>query len=217
MNKRHPQLPPKYPPYAHYIKRPADLLLSLSALILLAPLLLLIALLLCLVQGGNPFFCQARIGYRGKLFRLIKFRTMNNHCDSEGRLLPDRQRTTRIGSFLRKSSLDELPEILNVIRGDMSLIGPRPWIPEQMQCFPLRTRTRRMQLRPGISGLAQVLGRNAFTFRQRICCDLYYQRHLSPATDVWIILQTVGKVLRRDGIEQNPEALSFTGRNTEAS
>lgn len=206
MNPDTPRLPRISPLYEHRFKRPIDLLLSVPALLLLLPLLLGIALLLWLMQGGNPLFRQIRIGRHGKPFRIIKFRTMNNHRDAEGKLLPDDQRTTRIGALLRRSSLDELPELLNVICGDMSLIGPRPWIPEQMAHFPRATRERRMRLRPGISGLAQIMGRNELTFRQRLHYDLLYQRHLSPETDLWILWKTCGKVMQQDGIDQHPNA-----------
>lgn len=209
-----PQLPCVSPFYEHRLKRPLDLLLAGGALLLLFPFLLLLALLLWLVQGGNPIFRQTRVGRYGREFRIIKFRTMNDKRDSEGRLLPDRQRTTRIGSVLRRSSLDELPELLNVIRGEMSLIGPRPWIPEQMNFFPPTARERRMRLRPGISGLAQVMGRNSLTFRQRLHYDLIYQRRLSPETDLWILWRTCGKVLRREDIEQHPQAFGSPDKIT---
>ncbi len=207
-----PQLPPASSFYEHRLKRPLDLLLAGGALLLLFPVLLLLGLLLWLVQGGNPLFRQTRVGRNGKEFRIIKFRTMNDTRDSEGRLLPDSRRTTRIGALLRRSSLDELPELLNVISGDMSLIGPRPWIPEQMSHFAPASRERRMRLRPGISGLAQVMGRNALTFRQRLHFDLLYQRHLSPETDLWILWRTCGKVLQQEGIEQHPEAFDSTDK-----
>lgn len=207
-----PQLPPASSFYEHSLKRPLDLLLAGGALLLLFPLLLFLALLLWLVQGGTPLFRQTRVGRNGKEFRIIKFRTMNDTRDSEGRLLPDRLRTTRIGALLRRSSLDELPELLNVISGDMSLIGPRPWIPEQMAHFSPSSRERRMRLRPGISGLAQVMGRNALTFRQRLHFDLLYQRHLSPETDLWILWRTCSKVLQQEGIEQHPDAFDSTDK-----
>lgn len=208
------QLPPVSQLYQRHLKRPIEWLCAVIGFMLLLPLLLSIALLLWLIQGGNPLFLQTRIGRHGIPFRLIKFRTMNEQRDKDGKLLPDEQRTTRIGSLLRSSSLDELPEIINVICGDMALIGPRPWIPEQMQHFSPRTRQRRMKLRPGISGLAQVLGRNDIPFRQRICYDLIYQRHLAPQTDLWILLQTFSKVLKHDGIEQTPEAFRTSRKNS---
>ncbi len=214
MTPNTPQLPPVSPIYEHSLKRPLDLLLSVGALLLLLPLLLVLALLLWWVQGGNPLFLQTRVGRGGRYFRIIKFRTMNDTRNSDGELLPDARRTTRIGALLRRSSLDELPELLNVIRGDMSLIGPRPWIPEQMAHFSPSTQERRMRLRPGISGLAQVMGRNNLTFRQRLRYDLLYRRHLSPETDLWILWRTCGRVLQRDGIEQHPNAFGTTDKRT---
>lgn len=214
MHPNSPQLPPVSPLYEHHLKRPLDLLLSMVALLLLLPFLLVLALLLWLVQGGNPLFLQTRVGRGGRKFRIIKFRTMNNTRDSAGQLLPDAQRITRIGALLRRSSLDELPELLNVIRGDMSLIGPRPWIPEQMAHFSPSSQERRMRVRPGISGLAQVMGRNELTFRQRLRYDLLYRRHLSPETDLWILWHTCGKVLRHDGIEQHPNAFGTTNNSS---
>ena len=208
------QLPPVSQLYKQHLKQPIECLCAIIGFILLLPLLLSIALLLWLIQGGNPIFLQTRIGRYGIPFRLIKFRTMNEKRDRKGKLLPDEQRMTRIGSLLRRSSLDELPEIINVIRGDMALIGPRPWIPEQMQHFSQHTRERRMKLRPGISGLAQVLGRNDIPFRQRICYDLIYQRHLAPQTDLWILWQTFSKVLKHDGIEQTSEAFRPLRKNS---
>lgn len=214
MTPNTPQLPPVSPIYEHRLKRPLDLLLSVGALLLLLPFLLVLALLLWLVQGGNPLFLQTRVGRGGRNFRIIKFRTMNDTRDSAGKLLPDNQRTTRIGALLRQSSLDELPELLNVIRGDMSLIGPRPWIPEQMSHFSPSSQQRRMRLRPGISGLAQVMGRNNLTFRQRLHYDLLYRRHLSAETDLWILWRTCSKVLLRDGIEQHPNAFGTTNNSS---
>lgn len=208
------QLPPVSQLYQQHFKQPIEWLCAVIGFILLLPLMLSIALLLWLIQGGNPLFLQTRIGHLGIPFRLIKFRTMNEQRGRDGKLLPDEQRTTRIGSLLRRSSLDELPEIINIIRGDMSLIGPRPWIPEQMQQFPQHTLQRRMKLRPGISGLAQVLGRNDIPFRQRIYYDLIYQRHLAPQTDLWILLQTISKVLKHDGIEQTSEAFRAPRNNS---
>ncbi len=193
--------------YARYYKRVLDFCISLLGLIILFPLLLLIALLLMLVQGGNPFFSQRRIGYHLFPFNVIKFRTMTNERDAQGELLPDEERTTWLGRLLRATSLDELPELFNVLRGDMSFIGPRPWIPEQMDTFNLTTRAHRMLVRPGISGLAQILGRNDLTFRQRVCYDITYIRHLNLWVDVRILFYTLYKVLLREGIYQRPNAL----------
>lgn len=188
--------------YRRFGKRGLDIVFSLLGLCLLSPVLLLITILLIIFQGGSPFFRQIRIGRHCRPFFILKFRTMNDKRDAHGQLLGDQERTTWIGHILRASSLDEFPELVNVLKGDMSLIGPRPWIREQMSTFDPNTRALRMAVRPGVSGLAQVLGRNYITFRQRVCLDLLYQRHLSIATDCSILLFTFYKVLRREGIDQ---------------
>ncbi len=194
--------------WAYAYKRPCDFITALVALICISPLLLVIMLLLIIFQGGNPFFRQIRIGQNLKPFGVIKFRTMTNERDAEGKLLPDEERTTLIGKILRSTSLDELPELINVLVGHMSFIGPRPWVPEQMETFPIAVRRHRMRVRPGISGLAQIQGRNNLTFRQRVSYDLRYQKRLSFRLDAKILFYTFYKVLRRDGIEQRPDALS---------
>ncbi len=193
--------------YARYTKRVIDFSLAFLGLLLCAPLLLFIMLLLVLVQGGNPFFVQRRVGYHMLPFNVIKFRTMTNARDKDGVLLPDEERTTWIGKILRATSLDELPELINVLRGDMSFIGPRPWVPDQMDIFTIATRARRMMVRPGISGQAQILGRNDLTFRQRVCCDLEYIRNISLWLDIKILCATFYKVIKSEGIAQKPNAL----------
>ena len=194
--------------WAYAYKRPCDFITALVALICISPLLLVIMLLLFIFQGGNPFFCQTRIGRNLKPFGVIKFRTMTNERDAAGKLLPDEERTTLIGKILRSTSLDELPELINVLVGHMSFIGPRPWVPEQMETFPIGVRRHRMRIRPGISGLAQIQGRNNLTFRQRVSYDLRYQKRLSFTLDIKILFYTIYKVLCRDGIEQRPDALA---------
>lgn len=193
-------------PYRRWGKRTIDLGLSTILFIIILPILLLITLCI-LLQGCPPIFLQKRIGRHCKPFNIIKFKTMRDTRGEDGQLLPDEQRTTLIGKLLRSTSLDELPEILNVIMGDMSLIGPRPWVPEQMETFPEHTQQRRMAIRPGITGLAQILGRNNLTFRQRVSYDLRYQRNLTPRMDSLILLYTLYKVIRRQGIAQRPDAL----------
>ena len=133
---------------------------------------------------------------------------MNDRTGADGQLLPDSERTTSFGSLLRCTSLDERPELVNVLVGDMSFIGPRPWIPEQMDTFTPSTRRKRMTLRPGITGLAQIHGRNNLTFRQRVCYDLRYKRSLSLKEDLKILFYTFYKVIKREGIEQHPHALA---------
>ena len=187
-------------------KRALDFLLALVLIIALSPLLLLITLLLLLTQGGSPLFCQPREGRECRIFRIYKFRTMTQDVDAAGELLPDEARTTWIGRLLRATSLDELPELLNILRGDMSFIGPRPWVPEHMRTFCERTRCLRQSVRPGLSGLAQVCGRNNLTFRQRVCLDIRYVRHRSLWLDLGIFLATFYKVIKREGIYQLPDA-----------
>ena len=186
-------------------KRVLDLCLALPLLLLLLPLLLLLLLLLIIFQPGTPFFCQTRVGYHCRPFRIYKFRTMTQTIASTGELLPDEQRTTWLGKILRATSLDELPELLNIVKGDMSFIGPRPWIPEQMALFSERVRQRRQSVRPGLSGLAQILGRNNLTFRQRVCLDLRYIRKQSPWLDAAVFIATFYKVIKREGIYQQAD------------
>ncbi len=193
--------------YARYMKRPIDFCAALLMLLLLSPLLLLIALLLICAQGGNPIFVQHRIGRHCQPFNIIKFRTMTYERGADGELLPDEQRTTWVGKVLRASSLDELPELLNVLKGDMSFIGPRPWIPEKMVVFTRDTQMHRMSVRPGISGLAQILGRNHLSYRQRVSYDLRYIRNLSLSLDFRILFYTFYKVALHEGIYEHPNAL----------
>lgn len=201
------ELPPPRTFYKRIGKRIVDFVFALLLLLVLSPLLLLILVALLLFQGGNPFFLQERVGRKCLPFRIIKFRTMRNTCGADGKLLPDEERTTLVGKFLRASSLDELPELLNVLTGDMSFIGPRPWIPEQMASFDAATRRLRMRIRPGISGLAQVHGRNNLTFRQRVAFDLRYSRQLSMWLDIRILFRTFWKVALSEGIAQRVDAL----------
>lgn len=195
--------------YDKGVKRIFDFTFSLLFLIILSPVMLFIMLLLMILQPGSPIFCQERVGRRRRIFRILKFRTMTQARATEsGELLPDDARTTWIGSVLRATSLDELPELINILKGDMSFIGPRPWVPEQMANFSERIQTKRMSVRPGLSGLAQILGRNNLTFRQRVCIDLRYIRHRGFWMDAWIFLATFYKVMKREGIYQLPSAYS---------
>ena len=158
---------------------------------------ILVVQLLC---ATPPIFRQKRVGFRCRPFYIYKFQTMTQERGADGELLPDEARTTWFGRFLRSTSLDELPELLNILKGDMSLIGPRPWIPEQMNTFPQRTQQERMSVRPGLSGFAQILGRNNISIRQRVCLDLRYIRHQSLRLDLLIFFLTIYKVLKREGI-----------------
>jgi lipopolysaccharide/colanic/teichoic acid biosynthesis glycosyltransferase len=185
----------------HFTKRVIDLFVSLLLVVILAPILLLIMILLIL-NRQNPFFFQFRVGHNGKLIRIIKFKTMNNRCDSNGVLLPDEQRLTSMGSFLRRMSLDELPQLFNVIRGNLSLIGPRPLLVDYLPLYNTR-QARRHNVKPGITGWAQVNGRNSITWEQKFEYDIFYVNNRSFWLDVKIFFLTIIKVLRREGISQD--------------
>jgi lipopolysaccharide/colanic/teichoic acid biosynthesis glycosyltransferase len=193
-------------------KRIFDLLLSGLALILLSPLLLLIALLVRVRLGKPVLFRQVRPGYLEKPFEILKFRTMNDTRDTQGHLLPDADRLTKLGRFLRASSLDELPELINIVRGEMSCVGPRPLL---MQYLPRYTpeQARRHLVRPGMTGWAQVNGRNALSWEEKFRLDIWYVDHWSFGLDIKILWMTLGKVLRREGINQPGQATAdeFTG------
>ncbi|MCP4168942.1 MAG: sugar transferase [Chloroflexi bacterium] len=182
-------------------KRCLDLLLTIPALILLSPLLAVIVTLVRLKLGAPVFFRQQRPGLHGKPFMLIKFRTMTDACDAEGNLLPDAERLTSFGRFLRSTSLDELPELWNVVKGDMSQVGPRPL---RMEYLPLYTehQARRHEVKPGITGWAQVNGRNILTWEQKFALDVWYVDNVSLFLDVKIIFLTLWKILKREGINQ---------------
>lgn len=194
------------------IKRSLDLILSASLLILLSPLYAVIALAVWSSLGSPVFFRQERPGLNGISFQLVKFRTMLEAVDDHGNSLPDAQRLTAFGKWLRASSLDEIPELWNVLRGDMSLVGPRPLL---MQYLPLYTvqQARRHEVRPGLTGLAQVSGRNALTWEEKFELDVSYVDHHSFTLDMKIILKTVFHVLKRDGISSDGNATMppFTG------
>lgn len=187
--------------YARFVKRALDFILSLLALIVLSPLMLVLSIVGAIVMKGNPFFTQLRPGKKDKngqerIFRLIKFRTMTCEKDADGNLLPDDQRLTKCGAWLRNTSLDELPELFNILVGDMSIVGPRPQLVRDMT-FMTDDQRRRHDVRPGLTGLAQVNGRNNITWEQKIDYDLQYiDKGISAWKDVIIILQTVGKVLK---------------------
>ena len=188
--------------YAKFFKRFIDFMLSLMALIALSAFLLFLTLIGAIAMKGNPFFVQARPGKKGKdgkekIFNLIKFRTMSNAKDKEGNLLPDDVRLNKYGKFLRSTSLDELPELINILKGDMSIVGPRPQLVRDMVFMTPEQRTRHT-VRPGLTGLAQVNGRNQITWEQKITYDLQYiDRGITFIGDMKIIFQTVGKVLKR--------------------
>lgn len=194
------------------MKRLLDFLLALVALLLLALPMLGLAWQIRSKLGGPVLFHQIRPGLHGQLFTMVKFRTMTDECDIDGQLLPDAQRLTPFGSFLRASSLDELPELLNVLKGDMSFVGPRPLLVEYLPLYTPK-QARRHEVRPGITGWAQVNGRNAISWEDKFALDVWYVDHKSFWLDVKILCITVCKVIIRDGISAAGEATvtKFTG------
>lgn len=185
--------------YARYFKRVLDFLLSLCAVILLSPILLLLILLGAVFMRGNPFFCQDRPGKDERIFKLIKFRSMDNRKDKNGNLLPDDVRLNKYGKFLRASSLDELPELFNILKGDMSIIGPRPLLVRYLDRYN-EEQHHRHDVRPGLTGYAQAHGRNAVSWEDKFAMDVWYTKHITFVGDVKIIWDTVMTVLKREGI-----------------
>lgn len=191
--------------YAKYIKRVFDFVLSLMALIVLTPLLVILIILGAVFMRGNPFFTQARPGKNEKIFKLIKFRTMDNRKDKDGKLLPDDVRLNKYGRILRSTSLDELPELINILIGDMSIVGPRPLLVKYLPRYNEEQRHRH-DVRPGLTGYAQAHGRNAVTWEEKFKMDVWYTRNISFITDVKVIIDTVKVVLKRDGISSDTSA-----------
>lgn len=185
--------------YRKYIKRFLDIVISLTALIVLSPVLLVVAVLVRVKLGSPVIFHQKRPGYQEEIFELNKFRTMTDERDEEGNLLPDAQRLTSFGNFLRKTSLDELPELWNILKGDMSLIGPRPLLVGYLPYYTAEEKLRHT-VRPGLTGLAQVSGRNFIAWDDRLAKDVEYVKNLSFATDVKILWKTVSVVLKKDDV-----------------
>ena len=183
-------------------KRALDLALTVPALIVLSPVFALVALAVRASLGSPVIFKQQRPGIHERPFTLYKFRTMRDARDAQGALLPDSRRLTRLGAFLRATSLDELPELVNVLRGDMSLVGPRPLLMEYLPLYSPEQR-RRHDVRPGVTGLAQVNGRNALTWREKFALDIEYVDHVSVGLDLRILLLTIGSVVRSEGISHH--------------
>lgn len=198
--------------YRSFLKRWLDVLVAFTALLLLSPVFVLITVLLFIANSGKPFFLQPRPGKQGRVFRVIKYKTMNDRRDANGRLLPDEARLTAVGKFVRKTSLDEIPQLINVLKGDMSLIGPRPLLVDYLELYSPR-QARRHEVRPGITGWAQVNGRNAISWTQKFELDVWYVDHLSFLLDVKILFMTVIKVFKSEGISQAGHVSSerFTG------
>jgi lipopolysaccharide/colanic/teichoic acid biosynthesis glycosyltransferase len=185
--------------YKKFLKRPFDLILALLGLLILSPIFFLITLVLYFANDGKPFFFQLRPGKKGILFKIIKFKTMNERRGADGLLLPDVQRLTLMGSFARKTSLDEIPQLINVIKGEMSLIGPRPLLPEYLPLYS-KEQFRRHEVRPGITGWAQVNGRNAISWQQKFKLDVWYINNLNFWLDLKIMLLTIKKVIVKENI-----------------
>lgn len=185
--------------YEKCIKRCLDFLLSLLSIIILSPVILMTALVVRIKLGGPVLFCQIRPGKNGKLFRMYKFRSMTNEKDAEGKLLPDEVRLTSFGKKLRATSLDELPELFNILKGDMSIVGPRPQLVRDM-VFMTPEQNRRHEVRQGLTGLAQIKGRNAITWEEKLAYDIEYVDHISFWNDVIIIFGTIKSVFAKEGI-----------------
>ena len=188
--------------YAKCIKRILDFILSLCAIIVLSPLLLILTAVGAYKMKGNPFFTQERPGWHEKIFKLIKFRTMSNEKDKDGKLLPDEVRLNSYGKFLRSTSLDELPELFNICKGDMSIIGPRPLLVKYLPYYTDRERLRH-SVRPGLTGYAQVHGRNEISWEKKFELDVWYVKHLTFLTDFKVIIDTIKVVLSHDGVSLN--------------
>lgn len=185
--------------YKIFFKRIIDFVVALTGLIVFSPLIILVTIGLFFANQGKPFFFQLRPGLHGKIFKIVKFKTMNDKKDAEGNLLADSVRLTKIGAFVRKTSLDEIPQLLNVLKGDMSLIGPRPLLPQYLQLYS-DFQNRRHEVKPGITGWAQVNGRNAISWDTKFELDVWYVDHLSFLLDLKILFKTILKVVKSEGI-----------------
>lgn len=192
--------------YRLFFKRVIDLFISIILLVLTFPLILMVTILLAIVNRGTPFFTQKRPGKDEKIFEIIKFRTMTNEKDVNGVLLPDKDRLTRIGRLVRKLSIDELPQLLNVVKGEMSLIGPRPLLVKYLPYYRDDEKIRH-NVRPGITGYAQVKGRNALGWDERLILDQYYVKHLSLSLDLSIILMTIYAVFSSRNVVEDPRSI----------
>lgn len=200
--------------YRNTIKPLLDFVVAFLVLVFMLPVILFVVLFLGLANKGNPFFLQLRPGKNGKLFKIIKFKTMTDERDEKGQLLPDQARLTLVGQLVRKTSLDEVPQLLNVIAGDMSLVGPRPLLPEYLELYDQHQKQRHL-VKPGITGWAQVNGRNAITWNRKFDLDVWYVHNLSFAVDVKIVWKTFFKVVSSQGVSQENMATAepFKGSN----
>jgi lipopolysaccharide/colanic/teichoic acid biosynthesis glycosyltransferase len=201
--------------YERFFKRPFDFFVSFLALIILSPLMIAIAILVRIKLGHPVIFKQKRPGLNEKIFTLYKFRTMTDKKDESGELLPDSERLTKFGRFLRSTSIDELPGLINIIKGDMSIVGPRPLLVEYLDLYTVEQR-KRHEVRPGLSGYAQVNGRNAITWEAKFKFDIAYVNNISFRHDVGIIIKTVLKVFKREGVSSSTHVTMepFTGKQS---
>ncbi|MBQ3664773.1 MAG: sugar transferase [Lachnospiraceae bacterium] len=191
--------------YKNYIKRILDVLLSGIGIVVLSPVMAVVAVIVRIKIGSPVLFTQERPGLHEKIFKLYKFRTMNNKKDRDGNLLPDEQRLEKTGKVLRSTSLDELPELFNILKGDMSIVGPRPLLVRYLDRYSKRQKHRH-DVRPGLTGLAQVNGRNAISWEEKFEYDLKYIKHITFMNDLWIVIKTVASVLSREGISSETSA-----------
>src|SRR5690606_38529154 len=200
--------------YKNFIKRILDILVALVGLLILSPIFILVTIALYFANEGKPFFFQARPGKNERIFKIIKFKSMNDKKDVQGNLLPDAERLTPIGAFVRKTSLDEIPQLINVLKGDMSLIGPRPLLPQYLSLYN-EEQKRRHEVRPGITGWAQVNGRNSISWTKKFELDVYYVNNVSFLLDLKILWLTVLKVIKKEGVNQTEDRpmLPFDGTN----
>lgn len=200
--------------YNFFFKRIIDFIIALVAFIILLPIFIVVIISLYIANQGKPFFFQARPGLNERIFKIIKFKTMNDKKDAEGNLLTDSERLTSIGQFVRKTSLDELPQLINVLKGDMAIIGPRPLLPQYLPLYD-EIQKRRHEVRPGITGWAQVNGRNAISWTKKFELDVWYVDHLSFSTDCKVFFTTFKKVFKSEGINQVGQATTeaFNGNN----
>lgn len=200
--------------YKHFFKRLFDFFISLIGLIILSPIFIVVTIGLYFANDGKPFFFQSRPGLNERIFKIIKFKTMNDKKDTNGNLLSDAERLTPIGSFVRKTSLDEIPQLINVLKGDMAIIGPRPLLVQYLPLYDDKQR-RRHDVRPGITGWAQVNGRNAISWTKKFELDVWYVDHVSFLTDLNVFFTTFKKVFKREGISADGHVTiePFNGNN----
>lgn len=201
--------------YRDYLKRVIDFALSFLTLLCVSPILIIVTIWLHYAnKGSGAFFLQDRPGKNGKIFKVIKYKTMTDERDAKGNLLPDEQRLTKVGKFVRSTSIDELPQLINVLKGDMAIIGPRPLLVQYLPLYS-KEQARRHEIRPGITGWAQCHGRNAISWAEKFKLDVWYVDHVSMAVDIKVIFITIMKVLIRDGINEAGHATmeAFNGTN----